>query len=160
MGFRLRAGLLVLMFTVVSGAGAFAVKTNLPAAPAEVKHLDKLIQKLGVGPSSLVAVRLKDKTAVSGYVAEADADSMVLVNPKTGEETTVSYDQVDRMQGYNLESGTEVHQNTGIRSKLVRFAVAAIPGHQIPKNSFAGGTVLIVGIILGIILAIVLAKAL
>ena len=116
------------------------------------------MEKLGTGENALVAVRLKNKTAASGYVEEAAADHMLLVNPKTGEETRVSYYDVDRLQGYNIETKTEVHQNTGLRSKLVKFATWGLPGHQIPEEGFAHSTALIVGIILGIILAIVLAK--
>jgi len=155
LGSRIVSGLVVLCFCV----SAFALEPTL-RAPANVKHLDQLIQKLGTGQNALVAVRLKDKSSASGYVSEAGEDYMILVNPKTGEQTTVPYAEVDRMQGYNIATGTEVHEHTGLRSKLVKFAVRGLPGHRIPKNSFAGGTVLIVGIIIGVILAIVLAKTL
>lgn len=160
MSLRLSCRVLVGLFILLWCGSAFAVEPNVPAAPANVRHLNQLIQKLGTGQDALVAVRLKDKSAVAGYVSEAGPDYMILVNTKTGEETRVDYAQVDRMQGYNLETKTEVHQNTGIRSKLVRFATWGWPGHQIPKNSFFGGTALIVGIVIGIILAIVLAKTL
>ena len=157
--FRLGPRVLSLFVVLCFCGSAFAYAPNLQR-PQDVKHLDQLIQKLGTGEHALVAVRLKDKSSAAGYVEKAGRDSMVLVNPKTGEETEIEYFKVDRMQGYNMETGTEVHQNTGWRSKLVKFAIANLPGHQVPKNSFAGTTVLIVGIIIGIILAVVLAKAL
>jgi len=160
MSLRLCARVLVLLFTFALCASAFAIEPNAQGVPDNVKHLDHLIQKLGTGQTALVAVRLKDKSAVAGYVSEAGADYMVLVDPKTGHETQVSYYKVDRMQGYNVETKTEVHQNTGIRSKLVKFATWGLPGHQVPKNGFLGVSALVIGIIIGIILAIVLAKAL
>jgi hypothetical protein len=155
---RIVTGLFILLLCGVLCGPAFAIEPNIHAVPAEVKHIHQLMQKLGAGQGALVAVRLKDKSAVAGYVREAGPDSMVIVDTKTGEATQVSYYDVDRMQGYNLETKTEVHQNTGIRSKVVKFATWGMPGHQIPENGFAHSTALIVGVIIGIILAIVLAK--
>jgi hypothetical protein len=88
-------------------------------------------------------------------------DSFTLIDRNTGEARKVAYQQVDKLQGFNIESREEVHEGTGVRAKLVRAALYLLPGHQIPSNSLSGGgKTLLIGVILGIILAIILAKAL
>src|SRR5579884_2025968 len=97
--------LCTLCFLIFGWCGsALAIEPSMHARSASVKHLNEKIQKLGTGQYALVAVRLKNKTAIAGYVKEAGPDSMVLVDTKTGDETEIAYDSVDRMQGYNLQT--------------------------------------------------------
>lgn len=148
--------LLALSFSIQ----AFAIQPNNTVVPRRVQQLSDKMSTLGTGEQALIAVRLNDKTAVSGYLSEVGADSILVVNPKTGEETKVSLYKVDRLQAYNIETKKEVHQNTGVRGKLARLALKGWPGHDVPQNGFTHSTALIVGVIIGILLAIVLAKAL
>ncbi|HVZ19219.1 MAG TPA: hypothetical protein VG897_19020 [Terriglobales bacterium] len=149
---------IVLLVIALACASAFGIEPNVRVVPPEVTHISGLVQKLGTGEAALVAVRLKDKTATSGYIAEAGPDYMIVVDPKTGEESKVSFYKIDRLQGYNISTRSEVHHRTGFRSRLVRLAMKGLPTHQVPRNGFAHSTALIVGVILGLILAIVLAK--
>ncbi len=135
--------------------------TNHPVEPRGVSQVRRLIENLGSGEDALVAVRLRDKSVVSGYVAQIERDSLVVVDPNTGAASTVDYTQIGRLQGLNVASGVEVHQGVGIRAKLARTVALIVPGQQVQKNNLSGHSkALLIGIVIGIILAIVLAKTL
>jgi hypothetical protein len=126
-----------------------------------VERIHGLIEKLGTGENALVGVRMNDKTSVAGYVQEFDDDSFTVIDHKTGKAVKVSAYKIEKLQGFNAQTGAEVHEGTGIRAKFARTALKVLPGHQVPQNSLTGhGKTLLVGVILGVILAIVLAAAL
>jgi len=152
-----------LCFVVVASAfsaDALAIQsTDRPAQRHKIVHLNQLIETLGCGEDALIAVRLRDKSVVSGYVADIGTDSFAIANPNTGTSTTVEYAEVSRLQGFNLATGTEVHHGLGLRGKLLRIAGWVVPGQRVQRNNLSRTeTVLIVGIIIGIIVAIVVAK--
>ena len=154
----------VVLFVLIAGplcTSGWSVTSNQVVRPKQVERLSQLVEKLGQGDESLVAVRLKDKRAIAGYVQSIGSDNFSLIENKSGEEVLVSYYQVEKLQGYNLATGTEVHEGTGIRAGLARLALKALPGHQLPSNSLTGSNkTLLIGIIIGVILAIILAKVL
>lgn len=151
---------LAIFLSMLCGA-AWGIAPNQVVRPQRVERLHQLLQKLGPGEDSLVAVRMNDKTAVAGYVQEIEPDSFTVVDRKSGETVKVSLYKIDKLQGFNIVSGTEVHHGTGIRAKLARVALKIFPVHQTPVNSLTGGEkTLLIGIIIGVLLAIVLAKVL
>jgi hypothetical protein len=154
----------VALFTLMVGSlctSGWAITSNQVIRPKKVEHLSQLMEKLGSGDDSLVAVRLKDKTAIVGHVQSIGRDNFNIVDRNTGEEVTVSYYKVEKLQGFNATTGTEVHEGTGVRAGIARLALKALPGHQVPSNSLTGSSkTLLIGIIIGIILAIILAKVL
>jgi hypothetical protein len=155
-----RVALVTLMVASLYMSG-WAIAPNQVVRPKKVERLSRLVEKLGSGEESLVAVRLKDKRAIAGHVQSIGTDNFLLIERNTGDEVSVSYYQVEKLQGYNLASRTEVHEGTGIRAGLARLALKAVPGHPIPSNSLSGSSkTLLIGIIVGIILAIILAKVL
>jgi hypothetical protein len=141
-------------------ADAFAIRFNPPLQTAPPQKISTLISKLGSGNDALVAVRLANRTAVKGYVAEIAPDSFLLIDPATGESNRVAYTQINRLQGVNLDTGVQVSHGLGVRSKLVKLLTVMVPGRHVQGNRLFGVSTLVIGIILGIILAIVLAKAL
>ncbi|HST21924.1 MAG TPA: hypothetical protein VLR90_12440 [Blastocatellia bacterium] len=66
------------------------------------------IVKLGVGQSSRVSLKLKDKTKVAGYISEIGDDSFVVANLESGGRTTVAYPEVVQVKGNNLTTRTKV----------------------------------------------------
>lgn len=66
------------------------------------------VRQLGTGESARVEVRLKDKTKLKGYVAEASDAGFSVVDAKTGAATHVAYPQVQKVRGHNLSTGTKV----------------------------------------------------
>ena len=52
------------------------------------------VAQLGVGEDARVAVKLRDKTKLEGYVSEVREDSFDITDLKTGVPTTVAYPDV------------------------------------------------------------------
>ncbi|MCU1283789.1 MAG: hypothetical protein JWO13_139 [Acidobacteriales bacterium] len=161
MKFRLGSRLLaVVLIQAVLCADALAIRANpVVQAPESIKF-NRLLGKLGEGTDSLVAVRLKDKSALAGYLAEINKDSFLLVDTKTGAENRVAYSQINRLQGVNLQTGAQVSHGLGIRGKLVKALTLLVPGRRVQRNGLFGTSALLIGIVIGIILAIVLTKSL
>lgn len=93
---------LLLMLASVPAAAATAKEEKAAAFAAKVKTE---IGKLGTGPDAQIRVKLRDKTKLSGYVSQANADSFVITDPKTGASTEVPYPNVTQAKGKNLSTG-------------------------------------------------------
>lgn len=72
------------------------------------------ILKLGSGNEARVAIKLRDKTKVAGYISEATESSFVVTDPKTQATATVSYGDVTQVKGHNLGTGAKVAIGIGI----------------------------------------------
>jgi hypothetical protein len=66
------------------------------------------IAKLGIGKDARVALKLRDKTKLSGYISQADEDSFAVTDVKTGAARTVAYSDVTQAQGKNLSTGAAI----------------------------------------------------
>jgi hypothetical protein len=56
------------------------------------------IDRVGTGPKARIAIRLRDKTDLKGYVSEAADDHFVITDEKTSTTTTVTYVQVEKIK--------------------------------------------------------------
>ncbi len=139
-------------------ADAFAIRKDSTPSPRKAAHLSSLTERLGSGNEALIAVRLRDNAIVAGYIREAGPDSVSITDPQTGETKIVSYDQVTRLHGVNLITGVQVHDGGGVKAKLASALRYVVPGRGVQSNSFAGTTLLIIGIVIGILIAVVVAK--
>ena len=72
------------------------------------------IRKLGTGVDARVEVKLRDKTKLKGYVSEADEDSFVIVDEKTGATSKVAYPQVQKVTGNNHSTAVEIAIGVGV----------------------------------------------
>ena len=66
------------------------------------------IVKLGTGQSSIVSLKLRDKTKLAGYISEIGEDSFVVTGLESGKSTTVAYPDVVQVKGNNLTTKTKV----------------------------------------------------
>lgn len=66
------------------------------------------ILKLGVGETTRVDVKLKDKTRLTGYLSEISDDSFAVTDLKSGESRTVAYPDVVQVKGNNLSTGAKI----------------------------------------------------
>ncbi len=149
---------LLLMQTILCSDAA-AIRATTAQTRKQTTQLNQLLEKVGSGHDALVAVRLQDRSVVSGYMGSSGPFSVSLADPKTGAVQKVDYSQVDRLAGYNLATGVQVEQGTGIRGKLARAIGYVIPVKHVQGNHLSGGSkVLLIGIIIGVIVAIVVAK--
>jgi hypothetical protein len=77
------------------------------------------VARLGTGKDARVAVRLKDKTRLAGYVSAADEGSFSITDAKTGEASVVAYSNVTQMKGHNLSTGGKIAIGLGIAAAVL-----------------------------------------
>jgi hypothetical protein len=77
------------------------------------------IAKLGTGPDARVAVKLKDKTKLAGYISEISDDSFVIAAAGTGEDRSVAYGDVSQVRGHNLSTGGKIAIALGIAAAVL-----------------------------------------
>lgn len=63
---------------------------------------------MGVGQTSLVSVKLRDKTRLTGYISEIGDRSFVVTDVKSADATTVAYPDVVQVKGNNLSTGAKI----------------------------------------------------
>jgi hypothetical protein len=111
------AGLLLTMLVGVRTAASAASKPDKQARFAERVRLN--IAKLGVGDQAHIALKLKDKSKVAGYIREVSDDSFVVVHPKFGTVTSVKYTEVAQVKGQNLSTGAKIAIGIAIGAGVV-----------------------------------------
>lgn len=77
------------------------------------------VLKLGTGESTRVKVKLRDQAKLEGYISDADAETFVVTNRKTGVATAVTYAQVKSIQGNNLSTGAKIAIGVGIAATVI-----------------------------------------
>lgn len=87
------------------------------------------VAKLGTGTQSIVEVKLRDKTKLTGYISESNEDRFVITNAKTGASVAVAYADVAKIKGQNLSTGAKI--GIGI---TVGFLVTALIIYIIVNN--------------------------
>lgn len=149
-----------LLFQTILAADAWAIEPARPLPGSRVLAVRSAVERVGTGANALVAVRLRDKSVVSGWVSGVEPDAFHVTDPQTGLQSTVRFLDVSRLAGANLVSGDTVQYGGGIRAKLAKAIGFILPGRHVTGNSFAGTTLLIIGVVLGVLIAIVVAKTL
>jgi hypothetical protein len=72
------------------------------------EKIKSAIVQLGTGQLSLVNIKLRDKTELSGYVSEIGDNSFVVTHVKSAANTTVAYPNVVQVKGNNLSTRTKI----------------------------------------------------
>jgi len=147
-----------LLFETMLAADAWALQPAGSLASRQAARVRSAVVRVGSGTDAVVAVRLRDKSVVSGWISGVGPDSFQVTNPQTGAEAKVRFLDVDRMAAANLVSGDTAQYGGGIRSKLATVANVLVPGRHPTSNGFANTTLLVIGIAIGILIAIVVAK--
>lgn len=94
----------ILAITLVASLLNVVCVAPVAAASREVKEAKRIkivktqIARIGTGPKSRIAIRLRDKTELKGYVSETTDDHFVLTDEKTNVATTVDYAQVEKIK--------------------------------------------------------------
>ena len=81
------------------------------------------VSKLGIGKEARIAVKLRDKTKIKGYVSQVNENSFVVVEDNTNLATEVPYRNAKQVKGNNLSSGVTV-----VLVIAIVLAIAAIVG--------------------------------
>jgi hypothetical protein len=66
------------------------------------------VLELGVGQTSLVSIKLRDKTKLAGYISEIGDRSFVVTDSRSADTTTVAYPDVVQVKGNNLSTGAKI----------------------------------------------------
>jgi hypothetical protein len=78
---------------------------------AKDTQLEKIragIYKLGVGKEARIEVKLRDKTALKGYISQVSEDSFTVTDLETEASSVVTYPNVTQVKGHNLTTRTKV----------------------------------------------------
>lgn len=90
-------GLLISLLNLVYVAPVAASSDESQEAKREAKMKEK-VAKLGTGPKARIEVKLRDQRQLKGYVSEKADDHFVVTDEKTGNVTTVTYAEVDKIK--------------------------------------------------------------
>ncbi len=88
--------LIVLLLNVIGVSPAYAAGVKQEKGERKAEKIKASILKLGTGKEARVAVRLKNRSIVEGYVSEA-SDKTFVVSEKSGITTTIPYLQVNKL---------------------------------------------------------------
>lgn len=106
---RCLSSLLIVTLTFATiGVTSAAAKSKAEKEADRTAKVKAGIAKLGVGKETRVALKLRDKTKLSGYISQAGEESFVVTDAKTGAATTVAYPEVTQVQGNNLSTGAKI----------------------------------------------------
>lgn len=103
---------ILLIFNDFAFAGQPAPAGGTPQAQAQasaqVVNVKEQVQKRGVGEKSRVKVTLMNASEVKGYISKIDEASFAVTDKKSGQTATVSYAEVQRVQGPGLSKGATI----------------------------------------------------
>jgi hypothetical protein len=91
--------------------------------PMTVENIKSKVAKLGVGEKAKATVSLKNGTKLKGYIARAGDSDFVLRDRKTDTPSTISYDDVARIDS---NKGHSTARNIGIGVGIGAGALLAI----------------------------------
>jgi hypothetical protein len=114
--------LLLVALLIFSSAGFAAQTTQSPPAT----RIKAQIQKRGAGEKSKVRVTLGNGTMVKGYVSNIEETSFDVTGSKTGQATSVSYVDVQKIQGPGLSTGAKVGIGVAIGVAIAAVVIAII----------------------------------
>lgn len=116
--------LVALVLNAVGVSPAYA-RSNQEKDVRLIEKVKANIRKLGTGPEAHVEVKLLDNRKLKGYIKEVGEDSFVIVDEKTGAETTVVYPQIKQVKGRNRLTAAKVGLTIG-KGVAIVAGVAAI----------------------------------
>jgi hypothetical protein len=101
----MRTFALLLVALLVFSSTGFAAQS---AGPAQVTKIKAQMQKRGAGEKSKVRVTLGNGTVVKGYISNIEESSFDVNGNKTGQATSISYTDVQKVQGPGLSTGAKI----------------------------------------------------
>jgi hypothetical protein len=86
---------------------------------AQAVKIKAQVQKRGAGEKSRVRVTLGNGTVVKGYISKIDDSSFDVNGSKSGQATSISYTDVQKIQGPGLSTGAKVGIGVAIGVAIV-----------------------------------------
>lgn len=114
---------LFLVALLVFSSAGYAAQTAEATQAAKIKAQ---VEKRGAGEKSRVRVTLGNGTTIRGYISKIDETSFVVNAGKTGQATSVSYADVQKVQGPGLSTGAKVGIGVAVGVAIAAVVVAII----------------------------------
>lgn len=121
-------------------ANAAAPLASAQTAKEDAKRAARAREALkpyGTGRDARVAVRLRDKSELRGYISEKDEESFVVTNAETGATARVLYSQVEKVEITGDVLKGALHRGTRPKTLAKNIAIGV-------------GALFVLGIILGL----------
>jgi uncharacterized protein YdeI (BOF family) len=93
--------------------------------PGKAAAVKAKMQKIGVGESSVVRVKLKDGTELRGYLSRIETDSFTITDKTTKKATSASYRDVRSLTGKGIPTAAKVLIVVGIGAAITVGAIVA-----------------------------------
>ena len=122
------AAVLAVVVVIFSVSPPVAASDNKKQAQFEAK-VKEAVFKLGTGSTARVEVKLRDKTKIKGYVAEASDQTFVVVDTTNSAEQIIPYAQVRQIKGHNLSTGAKIAIGVGITVGVIALLIVIFYDH-------------------------------
>jgi len=80
----------------------------------QVAKVKSEVQERGTGERSRVRVTLRNKTEVKGYISQIDADSFQVTDKKSGQITTISYEDAMKIRRNGMSTVAKIAIGAGV----------------------------------------------
>jgi predicted extracellular nuclease len=120
--------MLMVVLLAFSSVGFAAQSAETP----QVAKIKAAVQKRGAGEKSKVRVTLGNGTMVKGYISRIDESSFEVNGSKTGQATSISYTDVQKIQGPGLSTGAKI----GIGVAIGVAIAAVVIGVEYAKTGY------------------------
>jgi hypothetical protein len=119
---------ILLILSFLWNSTAFAQTTTASGVPqtqesAQTEKFRQEVQKRGAGEKSRVKIKLSNGTEVKGYISKIDESSFEVTDKKTTQTTTISYSQVQKIQGPGLSKVEKIGIGVGVAVAVVVIIV-------------------------------------
>jgi len=95
----------VLAAQAAPASGTTQVQTQETPKAAKIKAK---VQKRGIGEKSRVRAKLVNGAELRGYISKIEEASFTVTDKKTGQTTTISYADVQKIQGPGLSKAAKI----------------------------------------------------
>lgn len=122
--------LLVYNSAVFAGQAAPASSTTVQAQETpQAAKIKAKVQNRGTGKNSRVRAKLVNGTEVKGYISKIEEASFTVTDEKTGQTTTVSYADVQKIRGPGLSKGGVIALVAVGGAVVVLVVIGIMVGH-------------------------------
>ncbi len=124
--------LLVIALVVQSTAIAATPRAHPQSAQTpsqqrtQVEKIKADVQKHVTGGKARVKVTLRDKTQRKGSIVQIEDSSFSMTDEKAGGTKSISYEDVERIQGPGLSKGAQIAIGVGVAAAIVLIVIGIV----------------------------------
>jgi hypothetical protein len=96
------------------------------AETPQVAKIKAQVQKRGAGEKSKVRVTLGNGTMVKGYIGKIEEASFDVNGSKTGQAITITYTDVQKIQGQGLSRGAKIGIGVAVGVAIAAVVIAIL----------------------------------